>query len=80
MTTEHQEKPTPPDIGRRTLTPFGYAVCVIVPIVLAAIGLTILHFNYDPEDVVTGTRVPLLTSDWRDGDATGSATIVGSSA
>ena len=31
------QEPRPPDIDRRTLTPFGYAVCVVVPIVIAAI-------------------------------------------
>jgi len=66
--TDTQRPAQPPDIGRRTLTPFGYAVCVVVPILVAAIGLTILHFNYDKEDLVAGSRIPVLTSDWQPGD------------
>jgi hypothetical protein len=58
----------PPEIGRRTLTPFGYAVCVLVPILIAAAGFTFLHFMYDKEDLVDGTRLHILTSDWRLGD------------
>jgi hypothetical protein len=61
--------PRPPDLRRRTLTPFGYAVCVAVPMLIAAVGLTFLHFNYDKEDLVDGTPVPILTSDWEPGDA-----------
>jgi hypothetical protein len=76
-TSSAEHKPQPPDIGRRTLTPFGYAVCVVVPIVIAAVGFTVLHFNYDPEDVVTGTRVPVLTSNWKPGDPGGSTTLEG---
>ena len=38
--TQAPDAPRPPDIGRRTLTPFGYAVCVAVPILIAAIGFT----------------------------------------
>jgi hypothetical protein len=66
--SDTQRAPQPPDIGRRTLTPFGYAVCVVVPILIAAIGLTILHFTYDKEDLVDGRRIPILTSDWEPGD------------
>jgi hypothetical protein len=62
--TDTEHAPKPPDIHRRTLTPVGYAVCVAVPILIAAIGLTILHFNYDKDDLVKGRRVPILTSDW----------------
>ena len=65
---EAPDAPTPPDIGRRTLTPFGYAVCVAVPILIAAIGFTFLHFHYDKEQLVRGTRLHILTSDWRPGD------------
>ena len=50
--------PQPPDIGRRTLSPFGYAVCVVVPILIAAVGFTYLHFHYDKEQLVNGTRLP----------------------
>jgi hypothetical protein len=64
----HTTTPQPPDIGRRTLTPFGYAVCIAVPILIAAIGFTYLHFHYDKEDLVSGTKVPILTSDWEPGD------------
>jgi hypothetical protein len=54
--------PRPPDLDRRTLTPFGYAVCVVVPVLLAAIGLVVLHFHYDKEQLVSGTRLAILTS------------------
>jgi hypothetical protein len=69
--------PRPPDIHRRTLTPFGYALCVAVPILIAAIGLTILHFNYDKEDLVKGRRIPILTSDWTPDQAAGDAPLSG---
>ena len=67
--TRAPDSPRPPDIGRRTLSPFGYAVCVAVPILIAALGFTFLHFHYDKEDLVDGTRVPILTSGWQPGDA-----------
>lgn len=79
MTTDAPESatPQPPDLSRKTLTPIGYTIVAVIPILIAAIGFTILHFNYNPEDVVTGTRVPIMTSAWRDGDAGGSDTIEG---
>lgn len=67
--TRAPEAPQPPDIRRRTLTPFGYAVVAVVPVLIAAIGFTILHFGYDQEDLVDGNRVPILTSDWTPDDA-----------
>ena len=66
--TEAPSTPRPPDIGRRTLTPFGYAVCVAVPVLIAALGFTFLHFHYDKEQLVDGTRLRILTSDWTPGD------------
>ena len=39
--TQAPDTPRPPDIGRRTLSPFGYAVCVAVPILIAALGFTL---------------------------------------
>lgn len=66
--TDTARPPQPPDINRRTLTPFGYVVCVVVPLLIAAAGFTFLHFNYDKEDLVDGTRLPILTSDWEPGD------------
>lgn len=66
-----------PDIGRQTLTPLGYAICVAVPVLIAAIGLTILHFNYDKEDLVKGSLVPVLTSDWEPGDPGATAQLSG---
>lgn len=77
MSDTHAQAPRPPDINRRSLTPFGYAVCIVVPILLAAVGLTLLHFNYDKEDLVDGTRVPLLTSDWKPGDGGDDALLSG---
>jgi hypothetical protein len=67
--TRAPDAPHPPDLGRRTLSPFGYAVCIVVPFVIAALGFVVLHFHYDKEDLVSGTRVQLLTSDWKPGDA-----------
>ena len=67
--TRAPEAPQPPDINRRTLTPFGYAVVAVVPVLIAAIGFTILYFSYDREDLVDGETVPILTSDWEPGDA-----------
>ena len=52
--TQAPDSPRPPDIGRRTLSPFGYAVCVAVPILIAALGFTFLHFHYDKEHLVDG--------------------------
>jgi hypothetical protein len=75
--TRTPEAPQPPDLRRRTLTPFGYAVVALVPVLIAVIGITILHFNYDPEDVVSGKRVPILTSTWKPGDAHDNALISG---
>ena len=69
--------PRPPDIGRRTLTPFGYAVCVAVPILIAALGFTYLHFHYDKEQLVDGDRIHILTSDWRPGDPSDQALATG---
>lgn len=60
--SDTERAPRPPDIDRRTLTTFGYAVCVVVPVLLAAIGLTVLHFHYDKEQLVSGTRLTILTS------------------
>jgi hypothetical protein len=75
--TKAPDAPRPPDIGRRTLTPFGYALCVVVPILIAAAGLTLLHFNYDEDDLVSGTRLHILTSDWQPGDPSSDALLVG---
>jgi hypothetical protein len=75
--TSTQRAPQPPDIGRRTLTPMGYAVCVVVPLLLAAIGLTILHFGYDKEDLVSGDPVAILTSDREPDDAAQDALLRG---
>jgi hypothetical protein len=69
--------PRPPDLTRRTLTPFGYAVCILVPIVLAAVGFTFLHFHYNKEQLVSGTKLHILTSDWKPGDAAGGALVTG---
>jgi hypothetical protein len=69
--------PNPPDIGRRTLTPFGYVVCIVVPFVIAALGFTFLHFHYNKEQLVTGTRLPILTSDWKPGDPAQRAAVTG---
>lgn len=77
MTETKAPQAQPPEIGRRTLTPLGYAIVAIVPILVAAVAFAIVVVNYDPEDVVTGTRVPIMTSDWRPGDASGSETIEG---
>jgi hypothetical protein len=66
--TQAPDTPRPPDIGRRTLSPFGYAVCVAVPILIAALGFTYLHFHYDKEQLVDGDRIHILTSDWEPGD------------
>jgi hypothetical protein len=67
--TRAADAPPPPDLGRRTLSPFGYAVCIAVPFVIAAIGFAFLHVHYDKEDLVSGTKLQLLTSDWKAGDA-----------
>jgi hypothetical protein len=68
MSDTQARTPKPPDLGRRTLTPFGYAVCIAVPILIAALGFTYLHFHYNKEQLVSGTRLQLLTSDWKPGD------------
>jgi hypothetical protein len=75
--TRAPEAPRPPDLGRRTLTPFGYALCVVVPLLIAAGGFAFLHFQYDKEDLVKGARVHLLTSDWKPGDASMQALLTG---
>ena len=75
--TKAPDAPRAPDIGRRTLTPVGYAICVVVPILIAAVGFTYLHFHYDKEQLVKGTRVHILTSDWRPGDDSMSALLTG---
>jgi hypothetical protein len=69
--------PQPPDLTRRTLTPFGYAVCAVVPLLLAAAAFTYLHFHYDKEQLVSGTHLHILTSDWKPGDTAGEATTTG---
>jgi hypothetical protein len=75
--SDTERAPRAPDLHRRTLTPFGYAVCIAVPILIAVIGLTILHFGYDKEDLVKGQRVSLLTSDWKPGDPAQKAALTG---
>ena len=75
--TQAPDTPRPPDIGRRTLTPFGYAVCVAVPILIAALGFTYLHFHYDKEQLVDGDRIRILTSDWTPGDPSDDALATG---
>jgi hypothetical protein len=69
--------PRPPDIGRRTLTPFGYAVCVAVPILIAALGFTYLHFHYDREQLVSGDHLQIVTSDWKPGDDARTSVVTG---
>ena len=75
--SETKPAPRPPDIGRRTLTPFGYAVCVAVPILIAALGFTYLHFHYDKEQLVDGTKLNILTSDWKPGEPGDDALVTG---
>jgi len=72
-----ERTPRPPDLGRRTLTPLGYAICVAVPFLIAALGFTYLHFHYDKEQLVSGERIPILTSGWRAGDDAATAQIEG---
>jgi len=69
--------PRPPDLTRRTLPPFGYAVCVLVPILIAAVGFTYLHFHYNKEQLVNGDRLQILTSDWKPGDGADTALVSG---
>ena len=69
--------PQPPDLNRRTLTPFGYAVCIAVPVLIAALGLLALRLNYDEDDLVGGRSVPILTSDWEPGDGGDDALLSG---
>ena len=75
--TQTPRAPRPPDIGRRTLTPFGYAVCVAVPLLIAALGFTYLHFHYDKEQLVKGQSIPILTSDWTPGQTSSGALLRG---
>ena len=77
MADTEARTPQPPDLTRRTLTPFGYAVCVVVPLLIAAAGFTILHFHYDKEQLVSGDRLPILTSDWRAGDPADRSLVTG---
>ena len=75
--SQTSDAPRPPDLDRRILTPFGYAVTVVVPILIAALGLVLLHLHYDREDLVSGNRLAILTSDWQVGDPASSATVTG---
>jgi hypothetical protein len=75
--SDTRSTPRPPDLTRRTLTPFGYAVCVVVPLLIAAVGFTLLHFHYDKEDLVDGRLIPILTSDWKPGDGGDQAQAAG---
>ena len=75
--TQAPDPPRAPDIGRRTLTPFGYVVCFAVPILIAALGFTYLHFHYDKEQLVDGDRIRILTSDWTPDDAAMTALATG---
>ena len=75
--TRAPETPQPPDIDRRTLTPFGYAVVAAVPVLIAAVAFTTLYFSYDKEDLVDGARVPILTSEWQPGDPAGTEVVSG---
>jgi hypothetical protein len=77
MTDTPTRSPQPPDLTRRTLTPFGYAVCVVVPLLIAAVGFTYLHFHYDKEQLVRGSHLRILTSDWKAGDPPGSSSVTG---
>jgi hypothetical protein len=75
--TKAPDAPQAPDLTRRTLTPLGYAICVVVPILIAAAGFTFLHFHYDKEQLVSGTRLHILTSDWKVGDPSSTALATG---
>jgi hypothetical protein len=77
MSDARARTPRPPDLTRRTLTPFGYVVCIVVPIALAALGFTFLHFHYDKEQLVSGSRLHILTSDWKPGDSAMTALATG---
>lgn len=70
-------QPQAPDLEKRSLSRMGYAVWIVVPVVIAAIGLTLLHFNYDPEDNVEGERVPILTSNFINGQPNAGELITG---
>ena len=81
------EKPCERDPGTRPAAaarhrsadpePFGYAVCFVVPILIAALGFTYLHFHYDNEQLVDGDRIRILTSDWEPGDPSMTALATG---
>ena len=75
--TQASDAPRPPDLTHRTLTPLGYALCFLVPILIAAAGFTFLHFHYDKEQLVSGTKLHILTSEWKPGEAGDDALVTG---
>jgi hypothetical protein len=66
-----------PELDRRALSTRGYVVAAVGPLLVAALAFTLVVLNHDDVVELPGKSVPLLTSNWKPGNADGGQPISG---